>query len=428
MTTRAVALRALDHVEPIRSLALGYLRAMTRVEHLEAALGVLLAAEQRREAPAAIACVEITVLAAAEGNLRVLRESDDRAVRRWAWRATTRAGLATASDLNAAAEGDPDIALRRWAAGELISQNPSVDAVRLLDSRSVELRVAALSRLTDETLSGDRLRELLLDPAGRVREIARYRAPRYGIDLPGLYRDILADPSASTSALSSALEGLSLHGDTTDVPSLAGLMDDRRPRVRAAAAAAVAARTDAAETTYRLLTALSDESPRVAATAARMVARFGRPPALRVEASQGQPIQDELQPYWDSAQPWTRRAAWIVARSRGGWAELLAGLRIVLDEDAALSREGISAVRGWAHRAVIIGRPAPAVAAALDADLRRAYESRLLDRRTADLIAFTGGLTRYPAPTPTTDTAAHPRTTPERTLATLLARLRRNRP
>lgn len=427
VTTRAVALRALDHVEPVRSVALAYLRAMTDVQHLESALGVLLAAGQRREAPPAIGCVEMAILAAAEDNLRVLRESDDRAVRHWAWHATTRAGLAAAPELERAAETDPDIALRRWAAGQLMAQNPNVDALRLLGSRSVELRVVALSRLTDETLSADWLRELLLDPAGRVREIARYRAPRYGIDLCALYRDVLDDPRASARAVNSALEGLSLHGNRSDVPELTRLMDDRRPRVRAAAAAAVASWADAVETTALLLPVLADDSPRVATTAARMIARFGRPPALRVEASEAQPIHDELQPYWVSAQPWTRRAAWIVARSRGEWAELLAGLRVVQDEDAALSGEGVSVVRGWAQRAAVTGQPAPAVAAALDEELRRVHECGLLDRHTADLIAFTGGLTRYPPPTRSTDAAPYQRPGPGQALAAMLARLRWSR-
>lgn len=39
VTTRAVALRALDHVEAVRTVAVAYLRAMSGVEHLEAAPG-----------------------------------------------------------------------------------------------------------------------------------------------------------------------------------------------------------------------------------------------------------------------------------------------------------------------------------------------------------------------------------------------------
>ena len=168
--------------------------------------------------------------------------------------------------------------------------------------------------------------------------------------------------------------------------------------MRAAAAGAIAARADPASITSLLLPVLADPSPRAAATAARMIARFGQPPALRVDAPEGQPMQDELEPSWDSPQVWTRRAAWIAAKSRGGWLELLACLRVVQAEDAALSAEGISAVRGWAARASITGRPAPAVAAALDENLRRAHEGGLLGRHTADLIAFTGGLTRFPPP------------------------------
>ena len=402
VTTRAVALRALDHVEKVRAVAVSYLEALTAVEHLEAALGVLLASAQRRAAPEAMRYVGQAILAAGEAHLRVLRASDDRAVRRWAWQATARADLATAPDLERATETGPDIALRRWAAQQLMSEFPNVDALRLLASRSVELRVAALSRLTDEDLSAGRMRELLLDPSARVREIARYRAPRYGIDLGDTYREVLHDPSAPTRAVTSALEGLSLHGDTSDVPALTRLTSDPRPRVRAAAAGAIVARTDAASTTALLLPLLADPSPLVAATAARMIARFGRPPRILVDVAQGQPLQDELEPYWGSPQVWTRRAAWITARSRGGWLELLACLRLVQDEDedAALSAEGIRVARGWASRTSIAGRPAPAVAAALEHNLRRAHDGGLLPRRTADLIAFTGGLTRYPHPPP----------------------------
>jgi hypothetical protein len=396
VTTRAVALRALDHVEKVRAVAVSYLAALTRVEHLEAALGVLLAAAQRRAAPEAISYIGQAILADGQAHLRVLRESDDRAVRRWAWQATACADLATAPDLERAAETDPDIAVRRWAAQHLESQFPGVDALRLLASRSVEMRVAALSRLTDKDLSAGRLRELLLDPSARVREIARYRAPRYGIDLAYTYREVLHDPSAPTRAVTSALEGLSLHGDTSDLPALTRLTSDPRPRIRAAAAGAIAARSNATSTTALLLPLLADPSPRVAATAARMIARFGRPPRILVDVAKGLPLQDELEPYWGSPQAWTRRAAWITARSRGGWLELLACLRLVQDQDAALSAEGIGATRGWASRTSIAGRPAPAVAAALEHNLRRAHDDGLLPRGTADLIAFTGGLTRYP--------------------------------
>ena len=82
------------------------------------------------------------------------------------------------------AAADPDVALRRWAAQHLVSEYPNTDAVRLLGSGSVELRVSALSRLRDPDLSAGRLRELLLDPAARVREIARYRLPGTGSTRP----------------------------------------------------------------------------------------------------------------------------------------------------------------------------------------------------------------------------------------------------
>lgn len=428
VTTRAVALRALDHVEAIRAEAATYLQSMTAVEHLEAALGVLLASGQRRAAPEAIRYVEQAILAEAQAHLPALRESDDRAVRRWAWQATTRAGLATAPDLERAAESDPDIGLRRWAAQHLITEHPAVDALRLLGSRSVELRVAALSQLTDQDLSVGRLRALLLDPAARVREIARYRAPRYGIDLADTYREVLDDPAAPTRAVTSALEGLSLHGDTSDLPALTMLTSHPRPRVRAAAAQAVASRADTSSTTRLLLPVLADPSPRVAATAARMIARFGRPPGIRIDVAEGQPIHDTLEVYWSSTQAWTRRAAWIAARSRGGWLELLACLRLAQDEDAALSSEGITATRGWATRTSVAGRPAPAVANLLDENLRRVHDRGLLDRRTADLIAFTGSLTRYPTTSrqPAVPSEHPARPTPR--WVRLLARLRLLRP
>jgi len=141
VTTRAVALRAMDYVEKVRAVAVTYLEALTTVEHLEAALGVLLASDQRRWAPEGLRYVGPAILAAGDSYLRVLRASGDRAVRRWAWQATTRADLAAAADLERAAETDPDIALRRWAAQRLVSEFPAVDALRLLAPRSVALRV-----------------------------------------------------------------------------------------------------------------------------------------------------------------------------------------------------------------------------------------------------------------------------------------------
>ncbi len=136
-------------------------------------------------------------------------------------------------------------------------------------------------------------------------------------------------------------------------------------------------------------------------TAARMIARAGRPPLART------PEDDALADHLDSAAAHTRRAAWTVARARGGWEELLADLRLVRDPDPVLAREAAGAVRGWVRRPVL-SRPAPELRAAVDAGVARAYRDGLLSREVADLIGFTGGLTRYPrvrAPSPEPPTA-----------------------
>ena len=179
------------------------------------------------------------------------------------------AGLTPATDLEADATTDPGIAVRRWGAERLLSQHADVDLSRLRASRSVVLRVEALTRTPDPDLSAAQLRTLLLDPAARVREIARFRAACHDVDLATVHRDALSGPGGKPRSelplrrVAAAVEGLSLVGDHRDLPRLVTLLGDPRLWPRAAAASAVAARAGGEQALELLLPLLADLLPRV---------------------------------------------------------------------------------------------------------------------------------------------------------------------
>jgi HEAT repeat protein len=142
--------------------------------------------------------------------------------------------LFSPDDLVTAARGDPDQWLRARRA-EWLMDVPDVHLLTaLLDAKSVEARLVALTRVPDGALSDDTLGALLTDRAQRVREQARWRAHQRGFDVAGFYRRELADAGAPR-VLAACLDGLVVVGNETDLPTCLEYLDHMSVRVRAAA-------------------------------------------------------------------------------------------------------------------------------------------------------------------------------------------------
>jgi hypothetical protein len=329
--------RCLDHVAQVRDDALLGLLPQARADTAGAVLGVLLAGRDRRHAPETLtsflAALE-AVLSPSE-LLELLRNSEDRRVRRWVHGYAHERGLLNAAALGTLVGRERDQWLRAEAARWLEHVADAAQLAGLLSSRFVDGRLLALTKLSDDALSTDQILTRLEDPSARVRETAQWRARRRGIDAAASYRTWLTDGERSGARLAASLDGLASLGIAEDADLVAAYLQHDNVRVRASAVAGVAALAEAKRARELLRSILLDDSPRVAAAAARGLSRAG--------AS----IADAEDAWSDTERPWTRRAAWRLCRGGGSWERVLADLRAASDPDAVLSGLGRAGLRNW---------------------------------------------------------------------------------
>lgn len=332
----ALALRSLDHVAEIREDAATALLADLDLRGAGPSLAVLLAARRRHRSAEALAAVAQRLLAeaGAERIVADLGHSPDRLVRRWSYDLGHSHGALSVETLLDVVHGDDDQLLRATAAQWLAeSAEPQVLAT-VLAARSTDARLVALSRLPDQHLPPPTLLPLLADRSRRVRETARWRAKRAGLDAAEWYRGELITASGGPRRLAACLEGLAAVGLVADGELAGAHLVHTAPSVRAAAVTAFASLSEAADVRRDLGPLLVDASPRVAITAARALGRAGATVA-------------DADAAWSSDQVWSRRAAWQLSRTGGSWDRVEADLRAACDVDAALSGLGRAGVRNW---------------------------------------------------------------------------------
>jgi HEAT repeat protein len=332
----ALALRSLDHVAEIRQDAVTALLADLDVDSAGRALSVLLAGRRRYLSAEALAAVgqRLLATAGAEKIVGALGHCPDRHVRRWSYELGHRYGALRVETLLETLHGDDDQLLRATAAQWLAELAEPRVLVSLLAARSTDARLVALSRLPEEHLTPPALLPLLADRSSRVRETARWRAKRAGLDPLDWYRRQLAGDSSGPRRLAACLDGLAAAGMHADSETAAGYLAHPAPSVRAAAVSAFASLSDTSDVRRELPPLLVDASPRVAITAARALGRAG---ATATDAGAA----------WASDQAWSRRAAWQLSRAGGNWDRVEADLRAACDSDPALSGLGRAGVRNW---------------------------------------------------------------------------------
>lgn len=373
----ALAVRMLDHVPQVRTQAWDGLRPVLGAETAAPVLDVLLAGRDRQHGPHAFDYVAqyLSVAVPDATLLGFLADSGRRAVRRWAFEFGHDRGLLTTDTLIEAACGDSDQWVQAICAEWLMREPDAGRMDALLRSTSVEARLVGLTRIPDDALDSETLERLILDRAPRVREQARWRARRRDIDLAGLYRATLAaDPAPRVVA--ACLDGLAETGDASDLGVFVTALGHPSPRVRAAAVAATASRAGSPDAVRFLVPRLLDASPRVATAAARSLAGLNAGPELADEA-------------WASPQAASRRAAWRLARSAGGWDRVEADLRAAADPDPGLSGLGRDGVVNWLEVSAATTWGSPA------SDQRRRIEGLLAEAGLTEgqrrLVAFCAG-------------------------------------
>ena len=336
VATSALSVRLLDHVPQVRMQAWEGLRPRLAPDTAELVLDVLLAGRNRQHAAQALADVRDALLQATPASELVSRlaASDRRHGRRWAFTFGHTRELLTSEDLVAAARNDPDQWLRATCADWLMATPDAHQLAALLDANSVEARLVALTRAPDADLSDGALGRLLTDRAPRVREQARWRAHRRGLNVASYYRQELTDAGVAARVRAACLDGLAVVGDETDLPTCVAHLDHASVRVRAAAVNAVLGRGRPDEVVQLLTPVLLDPGARVSAAAARGLARLGVPASTAAVA-------------WASTQPTSRRAAWRLSREAGGWHRMEADLRAAADPDPHLASLGRAGLRNW---------------------------------------------------------------------------------
>ena len=378
LAAAALAVRLLDHVPQVREAAADSLRNAAMVEHMERVMDIVLAGRERRFGNDAIELVESRVRAEVgeETLATMLMASPLLRVRRRGVEMAHGIGLLPVERLREIARTETDQLVLAWCADWLLAAKDVTDLADLLDARSAMIRQVVVLAVADDDLPDDRLLAMTVDRVPRVRESARFRARRRGLDVAGWYRaQLQQDLPGRTQA--AALDGLLAVGDATDLPRFVDALNSSRPRVREVAVRGVtlwASRDDV----LRLLPArLTDSSGRVSSAAARALGRLGAPASMASDA-------------WASELRSNRRAAWLLARSGGGWDQVEADLRLAGDEDVELAGLGRAQVSNWLEvRAATTWQPLRAEQRARIAALLETWDGQPGARR---VIAFHAGI------------------------------------
>ncbi|HYY10848.1 MAG TPA: HEAT repeat domain-containing protein, partial [Kineosporiaceae bacterium] len=311
----ALAVRLLDHVPQVRAAAFRALRGQLSVEVTERVLAVVVAAQDRHNARDVLAALTEALRedGSFDAGLRQAMASPEVRLRRWACATAHAAGALTVGQLVDAVERDPDQLVRARCAGWLAEAAEPAQLRALLTSRAAQARVVALAKVPDADLDEAALRAGLADRSPSVRETARWRARRRGVDLAAWAREALSAGEMTARQRVGWLECLVAAGDRADVGLVERVLDAPERFVRAGAVAALAS-LGGREAVPRLRGLLLDPSPRVSASAARALTRVGAGPEQAEDA-------------WRSPDPVHRRAAWRFARNCGAWDRVEASLR-----------------------------------------------------------------------------------------------------
>jgi hypothetical protein len=239
----ALAVRTLDFVPQVRDQALRGLLPHLAADVAEPVLGVLLAGRQRQHAEIALAMV----LGALQERMSLadlvvpLLTSPQLVVRRWAYQTGHEYRLLSPEQLRSAVRSERDQLVRARCARWLAETGDPVALPDLLATRFVQARLDALTLISDDDLDQNTLLPLLADRAPRVRETARWRAGRRGVDVADWYRQQLSFAGGTPSFAAACLEGLASVGVAGDVQIAEAALNAGSPAVRTAAVTAVAA-------------------------------------------------------------------------------------------------------------------------------------------------------------------------------------------
>lgn len=346
----ALAVRVADWVPEIGSAASAALAPRTGAGDAAAVIPVLLALRKRQRGRQSAARYLASVAAEPAATLEALAAPGDRALRLWALEALASRNLLAADALAARAARDPDPVIALWCArsaagpdGEL----PPAIGLRLLGSARTGVRAFAAGHLSDDVLTIEALRGLLLDRSGAVRSVARWRWRRQCGDPGPVYRAALGGTSRP-GQIAAALQGLDEDHDDSLPAAAVRFLAYPSPGVRRAAAQAIGRRAEADDILRHLIPLLLDRSAKVAATALRHVRGHVLPASVLASLDAAGTTR-------------SRRIALSIRQYSGTWNRVHADLAAMNDRDPDLAEAARTDLLAWLQHGAVTsyGKPSP---------------------------------------------------------------------
>ncbi|MBW3084247.1 hypothetical protein KEM60_00434 [Austwickia sp. TVS 96-490-7B] len=334
LADRALALRLTDHVPAIREAAARAVLVRTTQASAMRIMPILELIRDRLRA-GDVRVLYLRQLIDEHGEavvLAAMRESEDRDLRRAAFRQSLASGLLAVEDAVPALRTESDQVVRSLLS-RVIAETAPPDIVMdiLLTCGTAEARALGLVRLTAEEINPALLKELLVDTSVLVRMWARTRWADLDREALPTYRAMASDRDLSPRLRARAYTGVLEAGGTIDHDEAIELVRLGKPalaKVGLKQLADVAEPEDVVEL-FDVMRFGSNKEARLASSGLIRLRRFW--------------AIDDLATMKQSGDSRLRRRAWWLHRGLGGWEETLADLEILLDHDVELSRYGRAA-------------------------------------------------------------------------------------
>ncbi|MFD1811767.1 hypothetical protein [Rhodococcus gannanensis] len=339
---RTLAVRACDHVDPIRRAASAAVMCRLDLDLMQVIVPVLFTLHRwNRGWRTQVFADYLAAVEEVHGIDTVwthLMANSDVRLRRYAHEHALELGVLGVEQGVARYASERDVLVQRTLGKVVLrSADPEVVARLLLQGNSAADRAAALARFDADVLAREDLRRLLVDRSALVRLWARRRWSEVGEDPVTTYRQIVADVAQPARARALAHLGLSEGGHTPDVAKCRSLARDRAASLRAMGLRLMIGRAESVDVSW-LLDRVSS-GPRGESRWARAV----------LAAQPGLWTVTDAEPMWSAYTPETRCRAWKLCRARGGWEAVIADLRACGDTDPLLHGAGRAIRAAMAH-------------------------------------------------------------------------------
>lgn len=331
LADRALALRLTDHVPVIREAATRAVLMRTTEASATRIMPILELIRDRQRA-GDVRALYLRQLIDERGEAAVfaaMRQSEDRDLRRAAFRQSLADGLLDVEETVSALRAESDQVVRSLLSRAIAEIAPA-DVVSdiLLTCGTAEGRALGLVRVKADQVDPALLKKLLVDTSVLVRMWARTRWAELGRQALPTYRAIAADRSLSPRLRARAFTGVLEAGGTIDHDEALELIRSNQPalvKVGLKQLVDTAEPEDVAQL-FDIVRSGSTKEARLASSGLTRLRRFWG-------------IED-LTPMKQSGESELRRRAWWLHRGLGGWEETLADLELLQDEDPDLAKRG----------------------------------------------------------------------------------------